>query len=75
MTAPRKPTRLNPAAVDESAESEITILPDGRVCAFGITRPVAELLASLPTADERMRRLLDRIRGLPGPAQHERSDG
>jgi len=77
MTTSRKPPRLNPATVDESAESEITIMPDGRVCAFGITRPVAELLASLPTADERMTRLLDRIRGLhmSTSTQEERSDG
>jgi hypothetical protein len=32
---------------DESDLSEITILPDGRVYAFGITRQVTELLHSL----------------------------
>jgi hypothetical protein len=47
---------------DESDLSEITILPDGRVYAFGITRQVTELLHSLesrptepgrpPAADE-----------------------
>ena len=47
--------------VDESAESEITILPDGRVFAFGITGPLAAVLATIPTADERTRRLLERI--------------
>ena len=47
--------------VDESAESEITILPDGRVFAFGITGPLAGVLATIPTADERTRRLLERI--------------
>jgi hypothetical protein len=47
--------------VDESAESEITILPDGRVFAFGITGPIAAVLATIPVADERTRRLLERI--------------
>jgi hypothetical protein len=57
-----KPTRQKVnEAVDESAESEITILPDGRVFAFGITGPIAAVLATIPTADERTRRLLERI--------------
>jgi hypothetical protein len=75
MTTSKKPPRTDPGSVDESAESEITILPDGRVCAFGITRPVAELLASLPTADEHMKRLLHRICGLDAQAHRERRDG
>jgi hypothetical protein len=36
---------------DESALSEITILPDGRVYAFGITRPIDELLQGLQTRE------------------------
>jgi hypothetical protein len=55
-----------PAAVDESAESEITIQPDGRVFAFGITKPLAAVLATIPTSDERMKNLLERIGGLNG---------
>jgi hypothetical protein len=47
--------------VDESAESEITIYPDGRVFAFGITAGLASVLATIPTSDRRMKRLLDRI--------------
>jgi hypothetical protein len=50
-----------PELVDESAESEITIQADGRVFAFGITRPLAAVLATLPTSDARMKRLLERI--------------
>ncbi len=50
-----------PETVDESAESEITILPDGRVFAFGITGRLAAVLATIPTADDRTRRLLERI--------------
>jgi hypothetical protein len=47
--------------IDESAESEITIHPDGRVFAFGITARLAAVLAKLPTSDLRMKRRLDRI--------------
>lgn len=71
----KKQPRPDPAAIDESAESEITILPDGRVCAFGITRTVAELLAAIPTSDKRTQRLLDRIRGLDARMSPDRSDG
>lgn len=56
--------RRSSEAVDESNESEITIFPDGRIYAFGITRPVAALLATLPTSDERTKRLLERIIGV-----------
>jgi len=71
MNPSGKAARPDPGAVDESSESEITILPDGRVCAFGITRPLAELLATLPPADVRMQRLLERIVGLNVPAHRE----
>lgn len=60
---PRK--RPEPELVDESAESEILIQADGRVFAFGITGPLAAVLATLPTADDRTKRLLERIRSLP----------
>jgi hypothetical protein len=53
-----------PEDLDESAESEITIGPDGRVFAFGITGPLAAVLATISTSDERMNRLLGRISGL-----------
>jgi hypothetical protein len=57
-----KPNKLRaPGTIDESAECEITIQPDGRVYAFGITGPLAAVLATLPTSDERMKRLLERI--------------
>jgi hypothetical protein len=57
-----KPTRRPaPETVDESAESELTIQPDGRVFAFGITSPLAAVLATIPTADDRTRRRLERI--------------
>ncbi len=54
-----------PDTIDLSAESTITIQPDGRIYAFGITRPLVELLAAIPTSDERTRRLLDALKELP----------
>jgi hypothetical protein len=36
---------------DESALSEITILPDGRVYAFGITSSISALLKSLASGE------------------------
>jgi hypothetical protein len=64
-----KRPRPAPGDVDESAESEITIYPDGRVFAFGITRGVAEVLAALPGGDERTRRLLQRIAAAREPGE------
>jgi hypothetical protein len=60
----KSPRKKPPAAVDESAESEITIHPDGRVFAFGITKPLATVLGSIPMADSRMKRLLEWIGNL-----------
>jgi hypothetical protein len=61
---PRRPRIASPELVDESSESEILIQPDGRVFAFGITGPLAAVLATLPTSDDRTKRLLERIRNL-----------
>ena len=47
--------------VDRSAESEITIQPDGRFTLFGITRPALEVLASIPDQDAGMRERLKRL--------------
>jgi hypothetical protein len=55
------PTTKPPASVDESTESEITIQPDGRIFAFGITKSLATVLHTIPMADNRMKRLLERI--------------
>jgi hypothetical protein len=56
-----KRSRSEPEPVDLSAESTLTIQPDGRIFAFGITRPLVELLAAIPTADDRARRLLETL--------------
>jgi hypothetical protein len=62
-------------AEDETALTEITILPDGRVYVFGMSQPVLEILGGLRPADPRLRRLLERVRseattagGRRGPA-------
>jgi len=52
-----------PETIDLSDESMITIQPDGRIYAFGITRGLAEVLAAIPTGDERTRRLLGHLTG------------
>jgi hypothetical protein len=58
------PSKKPPDSVDESAESEITIQPDGRIFAFGITKSLATVLRTIPMADSRMKRLLERIGNL-----------
>ena len=54
-----------PETIDMSDESMITIQPDGRIYAFGITRGLVEVLAAIPTGDERTRRLLEALTGPP----------
>jgi hypothetical protein len=43
--------------------SEITILPDGRVYVFGMTLPLLEVLAALPTREGRWQALLEQLSG------------
>jgi hypothetical protein len=45
---------------DDGTLSEITILPDGRVYLFGMTLPLLELLAALPTRESQWKALLAR---------------
>jgi hypothetical protein len=52
-----------PETVDMSDESMITIQPDGRIYAFGITRGLVEVLAAIPTGDERTRRRIGLLTG------------
>ncbi len=56
--SPDSPARED---LDLSAESVITIQPDGRVHLFGITRAAVEVLASIPCGDPVMRRRLERM--------------
>jgi hypothetical protein len=49
-------------ADDETDLSEITILPDGRVYVFGMSRQVLELLENLRAGEPRIRALLEQAR-------------
>jgi hypothetical protein len=66
--------KQSPGAVDESAESEITIHADGRVFGFGITRGLASVLASIPTADRRVAYRLRQISRLNADS-HQAASG
>jgi hypothetical protein len=46
------------ATRDEGPMSEITILPDGRVYLFGLTRPMLEVLTSLPMQETQWHEML-----------------
>lgn len=47
---------------DAADWSEITILPDGRMYVFGMTLPLLEVLAALPTSEGRWEALLNQVR-------------
>lgn len=44
--------------------TELTIAPDGRVFAFGTSRPILEVLEALQPRDEKLQRLLEHVRRL-----------
>jgi hypothetical protein len=49
---------------DETRVTEINFLPDGRICVFGMSREVLELLDDLELGDPRLarrRKLHDRV--------------
>jgi hypothetical protein len=65
-------------AIDKSDESTITIQPDGRIYAFGITRGLVEVLAAIPTGNERTRRMLGLLTGpldIPGVPETPAGEG
>ena len=47
---------------DDSSISEINILPDGRVCLFGASQQVLEILDAIPLGDPALK---SRIESLP----------
>jgi hypothetical protein len=49
------------AQSDQGTLSEITILPDGRVYLFGMTLPLLETLAALPTREGGWQTLLAQL--------------
>jgi hypothetical protein len=46
---------------DETTMTEITILPDGRLYVFGMSRPVLEMLRLLETGNPRLERLEEQL--------------
>ena len=58
---------------DDSSISEINILPDGRVCLFGASRQVLEILDAIPLGDPALRDRIERLRasGLQQGAEPE----
>ena len=48
----------------ESAMTEITILPDGRVFVFGTSRPILEVLHQLEPNSPKLLRLLQQVRDM-----------
>ena len=67
----------NPAAlVDETLVTEISIGADGRVCIFGLSREVLEVMADLEPANHSLQQRLRAIRQatLPGIAMEPTSE-
>jgi len=58
---------------EDDSWSEITILPDGRVYVFGMTRPLLETLAALPTRDGHPQALLANLLAATSSADQETS--
>lgn len=46
---------------DDSSISEINILPDGRVCLFGASRQVLEILDAISLGDPSLKSRVDRL--------------
>jgi hypothetical protein len=49
---------------DETAITEISILPDGRVCVFGASRRVLAVLAELESRDDAVRERAEYVEAL-----------
>ena len=47
---------------DDSSISEINILPDGRVCVFGASQQVLEILNAIPLDDSTLQSRIERLR-------------
>lgn len=65
MSDDARPDRL---LEDETAITEITIQPDGRVYVFGTSRQVLEVLENLHPNDARLGLLLRHVRRMEPPA-------
>jgi hypothetical protein len=60
----RDPERPRNVLQDETAMTDITIGPDGRVYIFGASMPVLEVLEAAGLGGENLRRRLDRLRAI-----------
>jgi hypothetical protein len=58
-------------AADEDILSEISILPDGRVYVFGMTRPLLEVLAAVPVRETGWQALLEQMKAAAPVCEHE----
>ena len=58
---------------DDSSVSEITILPDGRVCLFGASQQVLETLEAIPWGDPALKSRIERC-GAAVSAEQSRRD-
>ena len=58
---------------EDDTLSEITILPDGRVYVFGMTLPLLEMLAAVPTRDRHTQSLLAQLRAATSSVDQETS--
>ena len=60
---------------EDGSISEINILPDGRVCLFGASQQVLEILEAIPLGDAALRTRIDRLRTADVPQTMERNRG
>lgn len=58
-------------AAEETAITEITIQPDGRVYVFGTSRQSLEVLESLNPRDPKLKRLLSQVRHAESPGSSD----
>ena len=56
---------------DQSAISEITILPDGRVYLFGASRQVLEILYAIPLGDPALKRRIECLLPSASPGEKQ----
>ncbi len=59
---------------DDSSISEINILPDGRVCLFGASQQVLEILEAIPWGDPALKSRIERCCGAAVSAAQGRRD-
>jgi hypothetical protein len=57
--------------LDETTITEISILPDGRVCVFGASRSVLEALAELESRDGHARERAEHLHALDREASRK----